>query len=63
MACQADERTGNLSGAPAQRHDKPRQIQGWFAGIALRPRETLALPLPTARRALTVVETHFLGLK
>ena len=31
MACQADERTGNLSELPRSK----AEIQGWFAGIAL----------------------------
>ena len=48
MACQADERTGNLSELPRSKAD----FQGWFAGIALaRSRNR--------RCRLTVVETHF----
>ena len=39
MACQADERTGNLSEFPRSKAD----FQGWFAGAALAPAE-LALP-------------------
>ena len=31
MACQADERTGNLPELPRSK----AEIQGWFAGIAL----------------------------
>ena len=39
MACQADERTGNLSEFPRSKAD----FQGWFAGAALAPAES-ALP-------------------
>ena len=48
MACQADERTGNLSEFPRSK----AEIQGWFAGIALARSRI-------RRCRLTVVETHF----